>query len=48
MTENKSNRKIYDRPLSDVIDIRPEGMLCLSGGTTGSSEGDMGYSSGDL
>lgn len=48
MTENKSNRKIYDRPLSDVIDIRPEGVLCGSDGTTGSSEGPMDGSNSDL
>ena len=42
MTENKSNRKIYDRPLSEVIDIRPEGMLCLSGGSEEIDEGGEG------
>ena len=42
MTENKSNRKIYDRPLSEVIDIRPEGMLCLSGGGEGVESGGSG------
>ncbi len=47
MTENKSNRKIYDRPLSEVIDIRPEGMLCQSG-LNGSSEGNMDGSNSDL
>ena len=47
MTENKSNRKIYDRPLSDVIDIRPEGMLCQSGLNGGSTEG-MDGSNSDL
>ncbi len=47
MTENKSNRKIYDRPLSDVIDIRPEGVLCGSD-LSGGSEGSMNGSNSDL
>ncbi len=40
MTENKLNRTIYEGPLADVIDIRPEGVLC--GSTTGSGETGTG------
>ena len=46
MAENKLNKTIYERPLSDVIDIRPERMLCTSD-ASGSGE-HMDYSGSDL
>ncbi len=44
----KRKEETYEMPCMEVIDILPESVLCGSGDTIGSSEGNMDGSSNDL
>ncbi len=39
MTENRLKKTNYESPLTEAIDILPEGMMCLSSGPSSGGEG---------